>query len=273
MARAPARLRAPAPGGRRGLAATRLGGLAATPLGGLALCFTAHVQLPLGEQLAWTPAAHPQREPLRGNHVLLRPVDPDADAQPLYEISHAPHGDPLIWTYLPDGPYDSPEQLREMLRWAASAPEAAYFTLAPLPEERPLGLAAFLNVQPEHGVIEIGHVWFGAALKRTTAATEAIYLLARHAFDELRYRRLEWKCNSLNAASRSAAERFGFSFEGVFRNHLVVKGRNRDTAWYSITDGEWPARRRAFEAWLAPENFDASGRQVRRLAQLMHAER
>jgi RimJ/RimL family protein N-acetyltransferase len=119
------------------------------------------------------------------------------------------------------------------------------------------------------GTIEIGHIWFAPQLKRTTAASEAIFLLARHAFDELGYRRLEWKCNALNAASRGAAERFGFRFEGIFRKHQVIKGRNRDTAWFSITDDEWPAVRAAFEAWLAAENFDGDGAQKRSLAELM----
>jgi RimJ/RimL family protein N-acetyltransferase len=128
-----------------------------------------------------------------------------------------------------------------------------------------------MRITPEVGVIEIGHIWFGPPLQRTTAATEAIYLLARQVFDDLGYRRLEWKCNALNAASRRAAERFGFTFEGIFRKHQVVKGRNRDTAWYAITDDEWPAIRDAFERWLAPENFDAEGAQRRSLRDLMRA--
>ena len=128
-------------------------------------------------------------------------------------------------------------------------------------------MASYLRMEPQHGVIEIGHIWFAPALQRTRQATEAIFLMARHAFDELGYRRFEWKCDSLNGPSRRAAERFGFVFEGIFRQHMVVKGRNRDTAWYSMTDGEWPVRRAAFEAWLAPENFDRDGRQRRPLAE------
>jgi hypothetical protein len=128
-------------------------------------------------------------------------------------------------------------------------------------------MASYLRITPEHGAVEIGHIWFGSTLKRTPAATEAIYLLARHVFDDLGYRRLEWKCNALNAPSRRAADRFGFTFEGVFRKQQVVKGRNRDTAWYAIVDDDWPPIRAGFEAWLAPENFDAEGRQRRSLAQ------
>lgn len=151
------------------------------------------------------------------------------------------------------------------------AKDSLYFTLVRLPDERPLGLASYLRITPEFGVIEIGHIWFGVALQRTTAATEAIYLLARHAFDDLGYRRLEWKCNALNAASRRAAERFGFTFEGVFRKHQIVKGRNRDTAWYEIVDEDWPAIRAGFESWLWPENFGSEGRQIRSLGELVAA--
>jgi len=225
--------------------------------------------LPLGPKLDYKPARHPRRAPLRGSHVLIRPVDADADAEPLYAVSHPPDGDPAIWTYLPDGPYESPEQLRRMLAWAQETEDSVYFALARLLDERPAGVASYQRITPEHGVIEIGHIWLGAPLQRTTAATEAIYLLARHAFDEHGYRRLEWKCNALNAASRRAAERFGFRFEGIFRNHMVVKGRNRDSAWYAITDEDWPPIRAGFEAWLRPENFDGEGVQKRPLGELI----
>ncbi len=227
------------------------------------------IERPLGERIDWTEARRPERVELRGARVLLRPVDAAADAQPLYAVSHPPAGDPAIWTYLPDGPYESPEHLRQALAWAESTDDHIYFTLAPLPEEQPLGLASYLRIAPEHGTIEIGHIWFAAQLQRTTAATEAIYLLARHAFDDLGYRRLEWKCNALNAASRQAAERFGFTFEGVFRQHQIVKGRNRDTAWYAVADADWPPIRAGFQAWLHPANFDAEGRQVRCLGELI----
>jgi RimJ/RimL family protein N-acetyltransferase len=129
-------------------------------------------------------------------------------------------------------------------------------------------MASLMRIKPEHGVIEVGHIWFAPVLQRTRQATEAIYLLARHSFDDLGYRRFEWKCDALNQPSRRAAERFGFVFEGVFRQHMVIKDRNRDTAWFSIVDAEWPTVRAAFEAWLAPENFDPQGRQRRSLAEL-----
>ncbi len=196
-----------------------------------------------------------------------------SDAEALYAVSHAPEGDPGIWTYLPYGPYDHPDQMRELLDWAEGSDDPLFFVLVGLADERPGGLTSYLRITPEFGVIEIGHIWFGTPLQRTTAATEAIYLLARHVFDDMGYRRLEWKCNALNAASRRAAERFGFSFEGVFRNHMVVKARNRDTAWYAITDEEWPSIRLGYEAWLAPENFESDSRQKRALGELMDVAR
>src|SRR3954465_6666852 len=218
----------------------------------------------IGRSLEWTPAQRPGRTQLRGSHVLLRPVDAQTDAEPLYAVSR----DPGNWTYLPDGPYDSPGELERMLRWAEGSDDPLYFPLVTLPGEHPAGIASYLRLTPAHGVIEIGHIWFRPPLRRTTAATEAIFLLARHAFDELGYRRLEWKCDALNEPSRKAAERFGFTFEGVFRNHMVIKGRNRDTAWYAITREDWPAIRAAFEAWLAPANHDEHGRQRQSLEAL-----
>ncbi len=224
---------------------------------------------PLGEPVAWKHVAPPGRAPLRGEHALLRAVEPETDAEPLHAVSHPPGGDLSIWTYMPDGPYERPADLRRMLEFARASEDPLFFTIATLPEERPAGMASYLRIAPEHGSIEIAHIWLGSPLQRTTAATEAIFLLAREAFDGLGYRRLEWKCNALNAASRRAAERFGFRFEGVFRKHQVVKGRNRDTAWYAITDDEWPAVRAGFEAWLAPGNFSGDGRQRRRLGELI----
>jgi RimJ/RimL family protein N-acetyltransferase len=225
------------------------------------------VSLPIGPELDWTPAERPRPTELRGAFSLLRPLLP-ADADPLYPLAHAPTGDPSIWTYLPDGPFESPDDLRRTIESARSSQDPLWFTLVRLPDETPLGMAAYQRIKPQHGVIEIGQLWYGPPLKRTTPATELIYLLARHAFDDLGYRRLEWKCDALNAASRRAAERYGFRFEGIFRQHMVIKGRNRDTAWFAITDGDWPAVRAGFEAWLAPDNFDEAGRQRRSLFEL-----
>jgi RimJ/RimL family protein N-acetyltransferase len=222
--------------------------------------------LPLGDPVDWSPALAPSGESLRGSRVLLRPLDPAVDAQPLHASTEA---DPTIWTYLPDGPYRSSEELGRTLAQEAGAEGYVFYAIEPTAAGHALGQAAYMRIEPSMGAIEIGNIWLAPELQRTTAATEAIYLLARHAFDDLGYRRLEWKCDSLNANSRRAAERFGFRFEGIFRKHMVRKGRNRDTAWFSITDGEWPGVRAAFEAWLAADNFDGDGTQKRSLTELM----
>jgi RimJ/RimL family protein N-acetyltransferase len=230
-------------------------------------------RFPLGEEVAWRPARVPTGVSLQGSHVLLRPIAPDADAEPLFAASHPPRADSAIWTYLPYGPYQSAEHLHGMLVSAARSDDPLYFALLAMPGATPKGIASYLRITPQFGVIEIGHIWFGVGLARTTAATEAIYLLARQAFDELGYRRLEWKCDALNAASRHAAERFGFTFEGIFRKHQIVKGRNRDSAWFAITEEQWPAIRRGYEAWLAPASFDTDGQQRRSLGESLHQAR
>jgi len=228
---------------------------------------------PVGANVDWRPAERPARTELRGRHVLVRRLDADRDTEALYAQSHPPAADPGLWTYLPNGPYRDADQFRDALRGAEASEDPLFFTLLTLPAEQPAGVASYLRITPEHGVIEIGHIWFGASLRRTTAATEAIYLLAAHAFDDLGYRRLEWKCDSLNQPSRRAAERFGFRFEGVFRRHMVVKGRNRDTAWFAITDEEWPTVRAGFRAWLSPDNLDGGGGQRQTLGELIAGAR
>jgi RimJ/RimL family protein N-acetyltransferase len=188
--------------------------------------------------------------------VRLEPLDPDRHAGDLHDEAA---GDPRLWDYLPYGPFPDLAELREHLARQAGSADPLFFAV--VVDGRAVGVVSYLRIEPEHACIEIGHIWFGASLQRTPAATEVVYLLARHAFDDLGNRRLEWKCDAANARSRRAAERFGFTFEGVFRQHMIVKGRNRDTAWFSIVDGEWPAVREAFERWLDPANFDADGRQ------------
>lgn len=222
---------------------------------------------PVGEELDFDGASRPALgTTLTGTRVTLRRLDPEADAAPLYSVTHAPRGDPKIWTYLYDGPYPSVAAYREDLRRQAQSSDPLFFTI--VRDGVPSGICSYLAIVPEHGTIEIGNIWFAPALQRSAAATEAIFLLARHAFDELGYRRLEWKCNTLNAPSRNAALRFGFRFEGIFAQHRVVKGHNRDTAWFAITDRRWPPLQEAFERWLAPENFDAAGVQRRSLRSL-----
>jgi RimJ/RimL family protein N-acetyltransferase len=227
-------------------------------------------ELPLGEPVDWSPVAVPVGEVLRGERVVLRPFDPAADAEPLHAASV---DDPTLWTYMPIGPFETSEDMRRTIAAEAEAEGYVFHAIEPLDAGEPLGQAAFMRIDQANGSIEIGSIWFAPRLQRTPAATEAIFLLARHVFDDLGYRRLEWKCNALNAASRRAAERYGFRFEGVFRKMQVVKGRSRDTAWFAIVDDEWPAVRTAFEAWLDPSNFDADGVQKRALGELMPAIR
>jgi RimJ/RimL family protein N-acetyltransferase len=217
-------------------------------------------------KLDWKAARLPERIALEGEAVRVEPVNPPRHAKQLYESSA---GADAIWDYLPYGPFASQPQFTEWLEARAASKDPLFFTLIDREAGEARGMASLLRMAPEHGVIEIGHIWFAPALQRTRAATEAIYLLSSYAF-ELGNRRYEWKCNALNLPSRRAAERFGFTFEGVFRQHMVVKGRNRDTAWYSMTDAEWPNRRAAFETWLRPDNFDPAGRQRRSLVELRH---
>ena len=205
------------------------------------------------------PATAPAHRVLAGERVRLEPLDPERHAEELFAAAAA--GDPRLWDYLSYGPFADAREMRAHLAGQATSSDPLFLAVVDEATGRAAGVVSYLRIEPEHGCIEIGHIWFGASLQRTAAATEVIYLLARHAFDDLGNRRLEWKCDAANARSRRAAERFGFTFEGVFRQHMIVKGRNRDTAWFSLLDSEWPAARDAFEAWLRPENFDAEGRQ------------
>lgn len=216
----------------------------------------------------WQPAHPPQQRPLQGARVRLEPLHPDRHADDLFAAAQGPGADPDLWRYMPYGPFADAGELYAFLAEHASSADPLFLAVVDLASGRAGGIVSYLRIEPLHGCIEIGHIWFGAELQRTPQATEAIYLLARHAFDDLGNRRLEWKCDAANARSRRAAERFGFTFEGVFRQHVVIKGRNRDTAWFSLLDREWPSARSAFEAWLAAENFDAGGRQRRSLAAL-----
>jgi RimJ/RimL family protein N-acetyltransferase len=215
--------------------------------------------------LDWKPARRPERAPLQGDTVRLEPVDAARHAGDLFTASE---GASALWDYLAYGPFASQTEFTEWLKERAVSEDPVFYAVVDRDLGTARGMASLMRIKPEHGVIEIGHIWFAPVLQRTRHATEAIYLLARYAFDDLGYRRFEWKCDSLNLPSRRAAERFGFVFEGVFRQHMVVKGRNRDTAWFSILDVEWPAVRAAFEAWLAPENFDSKGGQRRSLAEV-----
>lgn len=219
-------------------------------------------------QLDWQPARAPSHEPLSGLYVRLEPLDVARHGGDLWQALQGANSDPLLWSYLPYGPFSERVSFDAWLSTNQASVDPLFFSVIDLASQHAMGLLSFLRIAPRDGSIEIGHVAFGQAMQRTPGSTEAIWLLARLAMEELGYRRLEWKCNTLNTRSMRAARRLGFVYEGLFRQHMVVKGRNRDTAWFSILDKEWPRCRNAFERWLAPDNFDAKGRQKRRLEDL-----
>lgn len=214
--------------------------------------------------LNWKPVGAPRPLTLRGRYVTLEPLQADRHAPALWEAVREHDG---VWKWLSDGPYASEADLRHALA-EKQASHAAVF-LAIVPEgsapHQAAGYASYMRIEPAHGVIEVGNILLAPALQRTRAATEAMYLMARHVFDDLGYRRYEWKCNAENEPSRRAALRLGFSYEGIFRQHMVIKNRNRDTAWFAMLDRDWPERKAAFEKWLDPDNFGASGKQISRL--------
>lgn len=226
---------------------------------------------PLGQPIGlplpgWTPPPAPARTPMTGRFCRLEPLDLDRHAAGLYEANSA-ETDGRSWTYLPYGPFADFAAYREFLATTCLGDDPLFFAIIDLADGRPVGVASYLRIAPPAGSMEVGHLHFAPRLARRSAATEAMYLMMRRAF-ESGYRRYEWKCDALNGPSRAAAERLGFSFEGIFRQATVYKGRNRDTAWYSILDSEWPALRQAFVTWLASANFDCEGRQRTRLSDL-----
>ncbi len=224
-------------------------------------------QQPIGPLVEVHPAKRPERTVMKGRAVTLVPLDAEAHGDALFEGANGGDKDRL-WTYLFDGPYTDRALFKAGLADKARSNDPLFFAILDNASGRAVGYQTFLRIEPVHRVIEIGNILYSPAMQRTIGATEAQYLFARYVFDDLGYRRYEWKCNNLNAPSKSAAERLGFTFEGVFRQHMIVKGRNRDTAWYSMLDSEWPACRSAFERWLDPSNFDAAGRQKASLAAL-----
>ena len=225
---------------------------------------------PIGPAVeAWTERARPARTPMEGRYCRLEAIDVEHHAADLYSAyMEAPDG--RDWTYLFSERPADPAAFRADLEKAAASSDPLHYTITELPEGknagRAVGTAALMRIEPVHGVIEVGSITYSPRLKQTRAGTEAMFLMMRRAFDELGYRRYEWKCDSFNAPSRAAAKRYGFQYEGLFRQAIVYKGRSRDTAWFSITDREWPRVHAAFEAWLAPRNFDARGKQIRSLA-------
>ena len=193
----------------------------------------------------------PPRSPLLGRYVQCEPLNPTIHAAQLYQAGHGSDEALRIWEYLPFGPWPDEVVFLAWLRNQAAAFDHIWFALRPHQSKRAAGMASYLDIHPLDGVIEIGGIWFGTELQRTRAATEALFLLLSYAMDDLGYRRMQWRCNSLNVKSRNAARRLGFRFEGIFYNHMLSKGRNRDTAWYSILDDEWPEAREIIKAWLS----------------------
>jgi len=222
---------------------------------------------PRGHLVGGPAPVRPRPVVLTGRHVTLGPLEPEKDAADLYAATHGSEKERLF-AYLFDGPYDSEAEMAEALRAAAASSDNATLAIRDATSARTLGRATFMRVEPAHRSVEVGSILFSPALARTAAATEAMYLMADHAFS-LGFRRYEWKCDALNAPSRAAAERLSFRFEGVFRKHMIIKGRSRDTAWFAMTEDDWPAIKAGMEAWLDPENFDSAGRQKRRLQDLI----
>ncbi len=212
----------------------------------------------------WQGARLPPRTAMVGRSCRVEPLDPERHGAALYRAYAEDTGD-SIWTYMSSGPFENERAFRAWVEQVSPGADPMFHAVVPESSGEAQGMASYMRIDAGNGVIEVGHIALAPALQRTRAATEAMYLMMRRVFDELGYRRYEWKCDSLNKPSRAAARRLGFSYEGTFRQAIVYKGRNRDTAWFSVIDSEWPALKQAFEAWLDPANFDAAGRQKRRL--------
>ncbi|MEO7134142.1 MAG: GNAT family protein [Vicinamibacterales bacterium] len=230
-------------------------------------------QQPIGPPVSgWTPRALPPRTALIGRYCRLEPVDVDRHAPDLYQ-AYSEATDGRDWTYLFVGPFSDFASYRDYLTKASAGSDPLHHAIIDLATGKAVGTAALMRIEPAHGVIEVGHITYSPRLQRTPAATEAMYLLMHRVFDELGYRRYEWKCDDNNLRSRAAAVRYGFTFEGIFRQAIVYKQRSRDTAWFSIIDSEWRQIRSGFERWLATENFDAAGRQKQSLSALIAGAR
>jgi len=219
------------------------------------------------------PALVPARSALTGSTVRLEPIDPGRHTAPLYRAGHATEAARSSWAFLPWGPFPSEAAMHAQLRDFAAALDRVFYAICDRVTGEAVGKATYLDIQPASGVIEIGGIWFAPGFARSRGATEALFLMLAYAMDDLGYRRMQWRCNALNEKSRAAARRLGFRFEGIWFNHMIVKGRNRDTAWYSILDTEWPAIRTAIRTWLDSKNFDATGLQRRSLSTMTASAR
>ena len=220
---------------------------------------------PIGHPLPdWQACERPPQTPITGNYCRIETLDVEKHAEDLYQAygNDQNHGN---WTYMPYGPFENFADFKHWMTETCCKPDPHFHSVIDLKTEKAVGVASLMRIVPALGVIEVGHIHFSPLMQRTAISTEALYLLMRRVFDELGYRRYEWKCDSLNGPSNKAAIRLGFTQEGIFRQLTMYKGRSRDTAWYSIIDSEWPALKAMFEAWLAPDNFDASGQQIKSL--------
>ncbi|MDQ2683954.1 MAG: GNAT family N-acetyltransferase [Chloroflexota bacterium] len=214
------------------------------------------------------PRPRPERIVFEGRTVTVEPMDADRHAEDLFPLVNGSPERDAVWDYLPYGPFATLEEYHAWMAEKAAGDDPLFYSIRVKSRDRVEGVASLMEIRPATGVIEIGHINISPSLQNSVEATEGLYLLMTYAMDTLGYRRFEWKCNALNAGSRSAASRLGFSYEGVFYQHVVVKGRNRDTAWFSILDSDWPAIRANFERWLDPGNFDENGRQKVSLGEL-----
>jgi RimJ/RimL family protein N-acetyltransferase len=228
--------------------------------------------LPIGPEVPSTMARRPERRMIAGRFVRLEPLDPDQHAASLWQETHGT-GEAALWQYLFDEPFEDEQSFKAFLVRKAASTDPLFYAIVDQASGRAVGFETLMRTDPTHRGIEVGNILYGKSLQRRAGATEAQYLLMRYIFEDLGYRRFEWKCNALNEPSRRTAVRFGFTFEGIFRKHMIVRGRSRDTAWYSILDDEWPAAKAAFERWLAPANFDAAGVQRESLAALRGTQR
>jgi RimJ/RimL family protein N-acetyltransferase len=220
---------------------------------------------PIGPVVDTTPAERPGPVSLAGRFCRIEKLDP-SHAVDLWQVVR---GDDTLWTYMGYGPFPGGEAFERWIDERAVLLDPYAYAIIDLASGQATGIATLMEIRPAMRVIEIGNIVYSPALQRTGAATEAQYLFARYVFEDLHYRRYEWKCNALNAPSRQAAVRLGFVYEGTFRQHMIVKGRNRDTAWFAMLDSEWPARKAAFEQWLEPSNFDAAGGQKASLSVIL----
>ena len=224
------------------------------------------IERPVGPVVDPLPVGNvPDMRPLHGRWIRLDHVSATKHAADLYASFDGKDPEGAVWTYMGYGPFASQEEFTEWVKAREAARDPWFYAFVRRDTGKAVGMGSFMRNDAANGVIEIGHIWMSPELQQTREATEAIFLMMRYSFDDLGARRLEWKCDSLNTPSRKAADRFGFTFEGIFRQHYIIKGRNRDTAWFAMLDIEWPKAKEAFEAWLREDNFDAGGRQKAKL--------